>query len=349
MSPPRFARGPYGPHLSLGREVARAVTSSPMIASKLLAPIACLFLAAACSTPPPPAPPVDFDQKLAWDHLESIVGIGPRPSGSEGAARLRDYLEINLKALDLDSEREPFTNETPTGPVEFENLFVDLPPTAPGADAETAPWILIGTHYDTKRLDQEGPNIFVGANDGGSGTAILLELARVLTQSTAAPREVGLRLLFLDGEEAVNLDWEGDDNTYGSRYHAEQLLATGQAGRFGACVILDMLGDRDLGILHETYSRRALMELFEQAAERAGLGQHMQTRRWQAVRDDHQSFLKIGIPSVDLIDFDYGPQNSWWHTNEDTLDKCSAASLGAAGTIFMTGLPDLERWVLEQQ
>ncbi|MDF1799949.1 MAG: M28 family peptidase [Planctomycetota bacterium] len=320
-----------------------------MTAPKLFASIICLVLAAACSSSPPPPPTVEFDQELAWDHLESIVGIGPRPSGSEGAARLRDYLEVNLEALGLETQREPFTNETPAGPIGFENLFVDLPPTAPGTDAATAPWILVGTHFDTKLLDQEGPNIFVGANDGGSGTAILLELARVLTQPAAAPREVGLRLLFLDGEEAVNLDWEGNDNTYGSRYHAERLLAAGEAGRFGACVILDMLGDRDLGILHETYSRRALMVLFEEAAQRAGLGRHMQTNRWQAVRDDHQSFLKIGIPSVDLIDFDYGPLNSWWHTNEDTLDKCSAASLGAAGTIVLTGLPDLERWVLDQQ
>jgi hypothetical protein len=322
-----------------------------MIAPKLLA-LASLLLVPACSSPPAPGPlpHLGFDQDRAWTHLEKIVGIGPRPSGSPGAATLRDYLQLNLEALGLEVVREPFTDMTPIGELEFENVWVDLPPTAPGAAADPdAPWVVVGTHYDTKRLEPDATGRpFVGANDAGSGTAILLELARVL-EADERPRAIGLRLLFIDGEEAVRHDWEGDDNTYGSRYHANRLLAEGQAGRFGACVILDMLGDKDLGILHETYSRRELMELFENAAARAGLERYMNTRRWLPVKDDHQSFMRVGIPAVDLIDFDYGPNNSYWHTTEDTLDKCSAESLGAAGRIFLAGLPDLEDWVLEQQ
>ena len=218
-------------------------------------------------------------------------------------------------------------------------------------DGADAPWIVIGTHYDTKILGPEHGETpdrpFLGANDGGSGTAIQLELARVLSQDER-PREVGLRLLFLDGEEAVNFDWEGKDNTYGSRYHAERLLREGEASRFGACVILDMLGDRDLQLVHDVNSRLALLEIFQDAARREGLGKHLMTQR-QAVRDDHQSFLRVGIPAVDLIDLTYGPNNGWWHTVEDTLDKCSADSLGVAARIFLAGLPDLEAWVLDQR
>ena len=320
-------------------------------APKLLALAAGLVLAGSCSspTPPGPAPGPDFDQAKAWQHLERIVAIGPRPSGSQGAADLRDYLELQLEALGLTVVREPFTDGTPAGDIHFENLWVDLPPTL--GDGADAPWIVIGTHYDTKILGPEHGETpdrpFLGANDGGSGTAIQLELARVLSQDER-PREVGLRLLFLDGEEAVNFDWEGKDNTYGSRYHAERLLREGEASRFGACVILDMLGDRDLQLVHDVNSRLALLEIFQDAARREGLGKHLMTQR-QAVRDDHQSFLRVGIPAVDLIDLTYGPNNGWWHTVEDTLDKCSADSLGVAARIFLAGLPDLEAWVLDQR
>lgn len=316
---------------------------------RTLAPLALLLVACSSPTPPLPQAAPDFDRAAAWRHMERQVAIGPRHSGSPGAAELRDYVEQQLAALGLTMVREPFTEDTPAGPVAFENVWVDLPPTL--GDPETAPWIVFGAHYDTKRLGPEhgatDATPFVGANDGGSGIAVLLELARIWSQDER-PREVGLRLLFIDGEEAVRHDWEGLDNTYGSRYHANRLLREGGAGRFGACVILDMVGDRDLGFVHETYSRPELMRLFEETADRIGLGRHM-TRRRLPVKDDHQSFLQVGIPAVDLIDFDYGPNNSWWHTVEDTLDKCSPESLEVTGRIVLAALPRLEAWVLDQR
>jgi len=294
------------------------------------------ILAAACSSPEVPVQKAElaFNKDRAWSDLEAVVAFGPRPSGSAANAQLRDFLAAELTAAGLVPQREPFTDSTPVGPIDFENVFADLAPTVPDA-----PWILLTTHFDTKVL----PGHFVGANDGGSGTAILLELARAL--AAEGPREIGLRFLFLDGEEAVNLDWEGDDNTYGSRYHAQKLRANQDAGRFGACVLLDMLGDKDLAILHETYSRRELMELFEQEAVRLGLGDYMATRRWLPVKDDHLSFAAVGIPSVDLIDFEYGPNNAYWHNDKDTLEHCSADSLKVAGDLVLGALPALEAWV----
>lgn len=298
-----------------------------------------------CSSPDPIPPPqqAEFDQDRAWRDLETIVGFGPRPSGSPANAALRAFIEGELEGAGLTVVREPFTAETPAGPIEFENLYADLPPADPDA-----PWIIFGTHFDTKRLDQHFPDQpFLGANDAGSGTAILLELARRFAAETE-PRRTGLRLLFLDGEEAVRLDWEGNDNTYGSRHHAGQLDANGTWQRYGACVILDMLGDADLEIVHETYSRPELMRLYQEQAQRLCLGEYVATRRRLPVRDDHLPFLNVGIPAVDLIDFDYGPQNSYWHTPEDTLDKCSAKSLGVAGRLVLGAMPALEAWVLER-
>lgn len=316
----------------------RRVTLIPMSKTLLAHALLVAALVGACSAPEPDRTGTPhFDAARAWSDLEKIVAFGPRPSGSAANASLRDFLSDELEALGLSVTREPFTAATPAGDIDFENVYTDLAPATPGA-----PWILLCTHFDTKRL----PGNFVGANDGGSGTAVLLELARALVRDTR-PRELGIRILFIDGEEAINVDWEGDDNTYGSRYHARQLMSQGRAREFGACILLDMIGDADLGILHETYSRRELMELFESEATRLGLGKYMRPRRWLPVKDDHLSFASIGIPSVDLIDFDYGPNNAYWHTTEDTLDKCSAHSLGVAGHLVLGALPAVERWVLE--
>lgn len=301
-----------------------------------LALIAALLPACSSPDPIPPAKHSLFDQDRAWRDLEQIVSFGPRPSGSPQNQALRAFIAGELQKVGLEVVREPFTDETPAGPVDFENLYADLPPAEAGA-----PWIIIGTHFDTKRMDVE----FVGANDGGSGTAILLELARQFAAETE-PRRCGLRLLFIDGEEAVREDWADKDNTYGSRYHAAGLDARDEETRFGACVILDMLGDVDLNIVHETYSRPELMSLFQQQATLLGLGRYMATRQRLPVKDDHLSFANIGIPSVDLIDFTYGPQNSFWHTPQDTLEHCSKASLGVAGKLMLGSLPALEDWVL---
>ncbi|MFT6364219.1 MAG: hypothetical protein ACJAZ8_002644 [Planctomycetota bacterium] len=318
-----------------------------LVAPALLALIATTL---SCSTtdPAPAATSTTFNESNAWTHLESIVAFGPRPAGSPANDNLRDYIEAQLQILGLEVQREPFTDSTPIGDVNFENIFVDIPPNAPGADPAGLS-LIIGTHFDTKIVENEdgSPNRFVGANDGGSGTAILLELARVMTQEEFQ-RTAPLRLLFIDGEEAFNFDWDGKDNTYGSRHHANKLRETKQVASIGAVVILDMLGDKDLTIFHDTYSRRELMELFEQAAATHGLGQYMATHFRMPIKDDHISFLNVGIPAVDLIDFEYGAQNLIWHTNNDTLENCSSRSLRNAGNIFLSGYPELESWIQKQ-
>jgi Zn-dependent M28 family amino/carboxypeptidase len=275
---------------------------------------------------------VVFDDARAWRHLEAQVALGPRPAGSDTAEAVRVYLEGELASYGLAPRREGFTADTPLGPIAMANVIAELPGPRPDA-----PIVLLCTHYDTKRAEFE----FVGANDSASGTAVLLELARVLARR---PSPVSYRIVFLDGEEAVRWTWEDPDNRYGSRHHADELERQGLAARVAACVVIDMVGDRDLKLTTDQNSDARLLEAFFGAARRAGLGRHVDGER-MPVKDDHLSFMKKGIKSVDLIDFDYGPGNAYWHSAQDTLERVSRESLAAAGRIVLLGLPAVEELV----
>ena len=309
-------------------------------ASRVLTGVALLALTcvAGCESSaavaPPEVPP--FDASRAWSDLVRIVELGPRPVGSDALESQRKLIEAELSRVGLTPVRETFRAQTPKGEFEMTNVYADLAASAP-----EAPIVILGSHIDTKLLEER----FVGANDGGSSTAVLLELARAVTASS--PRPVTYRFLFLDGEEALRLDWRGEDNTYGSRHHAKELSQSPIFPRVKAFVLLDLVGDRDLKLTRDSYSDRTLMKIFTDAARQNGLGQHVGGRS-EPVKDDHLSFMRVGIPSVDLIDLDYGPNNSFWHTPEDTLDKCSQESLDAIGRIVLHGLPALEAWALAQ-
>ena len=300
---------------------------------------AVLALAQACDTTAAghaPGLAADFDEQRAYALLERVVAIGPRPAGTVKGKEQRDMIAAELSGCGLTPVREAFEPKTPIGALSLENVYADIEGAPRGGSPP--PIVILCTHFDTKRLGFE----FVGANDAGSGTAVLLELARVLSKH---PGEVTWRLLFLDGEEAVRPQWVDPDNCYGSRHHAARLKETGLLPRVKACVLLDLVGDRDLRLTTELNSNRELLELFFGAARKNGLGQHVGGPALE-ISDDHLPFIAVGVPSVDLIDFDYGPDNSLWHSPDDTLDKCSAASLGAIGRIVLHGLPALEQWAL---
>lgn len=279
----------------------------------------------------------EFEAARAWAHLEHIVGLGERPAGSAKLEELRRYLEEELTAASLTPQREAFRAETPRGSIEMANVYADLT----SAEGARAPLVVLATHIDTKAgLDFP----FVGANDGGSGTAVLLELARVL--ATRA-RRVDVRFLFLDGEEATRREWRDPDNCYGSRHHVAARAKSGELARMQAMLLLDMVGDRELVLERESSSDAALFARVESAARAAGFGRHFATEP-REMKDDHLPFLAAGIPAIDLIDFEYGPGNAWWHTQDDTLDKCSAESLGTAGGIVLAAWNALEEFALER-
>lgn len=291
--------------------------------------------AAGASAASPAAEHLTFDEQAAWSHLERIVGFGPRPAGSASLERLRSWLEDELSAMGLEPHREAFEKDTPIGKLTFSNLWVELPGRSPRT-------VLLGSHMDTKRL----PFPFLGANDGGSSTALLLELARTL--AAGAPHAVGYRLVWFDGEESIRPEWSDPDALYGSRHHAAGLRASGELERIGAMVLFDLVGDRDLQLERDANSHPELVRLFLRTA--AELGQpELFSRFGREILDDHLPFRDAGVPVIDLIDLDYGPGNSYWHEPEDVLANCSAESLGRTAALFLEARAPLEAWVLAQR
>jgi hypothetical protein len=278
--------------------------------------------AAACALA---AEPPVFDGKRAYEHVRKLVEIGPRPAGSPGAARARDYIKAELRALDIAVEEQAFEAKTPLAAVRMVNLRATLS----GERGSSGPRLIVAGHYDTKLF----PDFkFVGANDGGSSAAFLLELARVLKETS---RPMPIELVFFDGEEAV-IDWHvADDNTYGSRQYVAAAGKDGTLAGITAMILVDMIGDRDLRILRETNSTAWLTDIIWAAARRAGRREFVD--EFLEVDDDHVPFLRAGVPAVDIIDLDYPA----WHTEEDTLDKVSAESLQVVGDVLLAALPEI--------
>jgi glutaminyl-peptide cyclotransferase len=267
-----------------------------------------------------PRPPA-FDGAAALRHVERLVAIGPRPAGSPGAARARQYVLDELRAAGISARLEAFDAETPHGRLPMANVVAVLPGRRPDV-------ILIGGHYDTKWFREL---TFVGANDGGSSTALLIELARRLRDR---PRDYTYWIVWFDGEEARET-WTAVDSLYGSRRMAAELGRSRRLPR--AVIVADMIGDRDLAIRREGASTRWLTDIIWASAARLGHGAHFLDDSLP-VEDDHVPFLRLGVPAALLIDFDYPP----WHTTDDTLDKVSARSLAIVGTVLLDALPTVE-------
>jgi len=267
-----------------------------------------------------PAPP--FDSGRAFEHVRQLAIIGPRPAGSAGAAQARRYITTQLSALGVTPSEQAFVAQTPLGPVKMANLVARIP----GAHADR---LILAGHYDTKLFRDFR---FIGANDGGSSTAMLLELARVLK---ARKNRFTIELLFFDGEEAV-IDWTGTDHTYGSRHYVSAAQRDGSLRSVRALILFDMVGDRQLTIKRETYSTSWLTDLIWASARR--LGQRAFLPEDFAVEDDHRPFLDAGVPAVNIIDLDYAA----WHKKNDTLDQVSARSLQTVGDVFLGALPQIE-------
>jgi glutaminyl-peptide cyclotransferase len=272
----------------------------------------------------PAKPALMFDSSRAFEHIRQLVSIGPRPPGSAGIAAARSYIAGQITAMGLTAVEQPFLADTPLGPIRMVNVTV----TIPGASRER---IVIGGHYDTKLFREFR---FVGANDGGSSTAMLIELARSL-KDRRGPYTIDL--VFFDGEEAL-VEWVGTDHTYGSRYYVDQARKDGTLKLIRAMVLVDMVGDRDLEVRRETNSTRWLTDIVWAAAERLGHRTYFVDEE-QFVEDDHIPFLRAGVPAVNIIDMQYEP----WHTAGDTLDKVSARSLQIVGDVVLEALPRIEQ------
>jgi hypothetical protein len=281
-----------------------------------------LFLVAALALQTAAAP--RFDSNRAWEHLRQLVAIGPRPSGSPAIEQTRKYIKDQLAASGVAVTEQKWVDDTPAGRVPMVNLIA----TIPGAKKDR---LVIAGHYDTKRFPQFR---FVGASDGGSSAAFVIELARVLK---ARRNPLTIELLFLDGEEAVNEVWAGTDNTYGSRHYVDAAKKDGSLATLKALVLVDMIGDRNLTIQRDSNSTPWLNDIVWDSARRLKLESYFLPSTTQ-IEDDHVPFMKAGVPSVDIIDLQY-PQ---WHTAQDSLDAVSARSLQIVGDVVLAALPGIE-------
>jgi len=272
-----------------------------------------------------------FNGRRAYEELRRVVGFGPRPSGSSALAELRKHIEAELASAGLEVRRQEFDASTPIGPVRMVNITGVVQGTEPGI-------IILGNHYETKYLPQI---TFVGANDGGSTTAWMLEMARTL-----GPKRRGksVWLCFFDGEESF-AEWTASDSLYGSRHFVERLEAEGRLGEVAAMINVDMIGDCYLDIKKERDAPAWLTQIIWQKARDSGYGQFF-LPFVQVVEDDHIPFRRAGIPAINIIDFSYGSSASEhlknWHTANDTLDRVCGDSLQVVGDVIYHALPEID-------
>ena len=272
--------------------------------------------------------PSPFNEQRAFEDLERFAALGPRPPGSD--AHDWTYLLIHRSLLGAgvdvhNVEFDSFKASTPVGEIEMTNVIAKIP----GARPEM---VILGGHYDTKRMKMR----FVGANDGASSTAFLIEMAHVLANRR---NRFTYWIVLFDGQEALK-DRSASDGLYGSRHFAQSLSAD-QVKQIRAMFNVDMIGDRNLHIRRESHSDSQLTDLIFSDAQDLGYGRYF-LERPLSVEDDHVPFVRAGIPAVELISLDYGPFNIFWHTSFDTVGKCSAVSLGIVGRVLLDALDDLE-------
>ena len=285
-----------------------------------LAPFVVLFVVSTLSAESPGAPQAkiweEFSGEKALAQVQRLVDLGPRPPGSGAIEKSRDYIETQLRLSGWQVTRQAFTDDTPRGKVQFLNLIARFP-----GQRSTAPSFLLSSHYDTKTFDTIR---FVGANDGGSSTGLLLELGRVLGRHPNLAAKI--ELVFFDGEEAYE-HFSERDGLYWSRYFARQLGGSG-AKQFRGGILFDMVGNRPLKITLPADSPAEMARDVFASAEALKLRSHF-TYLDREMIDDHTPLNEIGIPTIDVIDFSF----PWWHTAEDTMDKLSAQSLQVVGSV----------------
>lgn len=296
----------------------------------LLTGLATLLLAG-CGGPAAPAefsaetalhPHFSGEQALRW--AARLVELGPRPSGSQALEETRRLLEAELRELGWETQRQTFSDRTPRGP----QTFVNLRARFSGEDTWERPVrAVVGSHYDTKFF---AASEFVGANDGASGNALMLELARIFARQPELARR--MELVFFDGEEAWR-SYAPDDGLHGSRFYAGWLRKLPAASRPRVGIIFDMVGDPDLRIGFPTNSSPRLQALAMQAAESLGTAEHF-GRHPGEILDDHVPLAQAGLEVLNFIDLDFPA----WHTPRDTMEQVSAESLevvGRAGILLL--------------
>ncbi len=275
-------------------------------------------------------PPFDGDR--AYAEIETLVAISPRDAGTSNGWKAAKHILQRLESFGIDAKIDTFTDQTPAGEKTLCNVLGRIP-------GKTDRWIILGSHFDT----MPGIENFQGANDSGSSTGILLELARMIAHTQKIP-DLGILFVFFDGEEGI-AGYKPGDGLHGSRHLAQKLVQSGEAKKIEAMVLLDMVGDQNLHITIPRNSSPALVKEVLHAAHATGNRNYFSLARDLAITDDHVPFLEVGIPAIDLIDFRFGSEpekNDYWHTAADNLTHIDTNSLTIVGSVTLQLLKQME-------
>jgi peptidase M28-like protein len=289
--------------------------------------------ASADSLPADDAPPASatggFDGHRALQQVIKQVSFGPRPPSSPAIQQLQAYLKSELTSYGCKFEVDDFQVDTPVGHKTMENILVKIPGEKPGI-------ILLGTHYDTKILPD-----FLGADDAGSSTGVMLELARNLCSQHG---RYNVWIAFFDGEEATRVQWTDDDSVYGSREMAARLANSGDLPKIKAFLLADLVGGKKAHFKRDEESTKSLVDLMWGIAAKLGYGDIFVQETTSIGGDDYTPFLKRKVPSVDVIDLDIVNDVPYWHNQNgtDTLDKISAKSLAITGHVFLETIKEMQ-------
>jgi glutaminyl-peptide cyclotransferase len=271
-----------------------------------------------------------FDGKRAYEQVVKQLSYGPRTAGSPALAKLQDYLVSELKSYGCAVDTDSFSADTPAGRLPMKNILAKIPGQKPGI-------ILLGTHYDTKRLEN-----FVGADDAGSSTGVMLEMARLLCAQKQSAK-YAVWIAFFDGEEAVNREWKDPDNRYGSRQMAAKFAVDGDLPKIKAFILADLVGGRNPHFKRDGESTKWLKDMVWSEAEKLGYGNVFVKETTDFGGDDHYSFTARHVPSADIMDLDVQNDVPYWHTPQDTIDKISPKTLAIVGHTILESVNELQK------
>jgi Zn-dependent M28 family amino/carboxypeptidase len=271
--------------------------------------------------PPDSGPPPVFNASRAMQYVREIVALGPRPIGSENHKKVESYILAHLKGDNV--EQDSFDVHPSEGTFPVRNIIAKFPGTRDGI-------IVIASHYDTNWPLRN--TSYIGANDGASSSALLLEITNQLRGKKLDGYSVWL--VWDDAEESMKLPWDDPESLYGVRHLADKWQSDGTLKKIKAFILEDMIGDADLNIEHDANSTPWLEDMILRAATQLGYQSHFFART-MGVTDDHMPFVERGVPSADLIDFNYGYNDVFWHTTDDTVDKLSPKSLEIVGAVTL--------------
>jgi len=282
---------------------------------------ACIFPLFGCQSETEELPP--FDEQRAFAEVQALVAFSPRDAGTSSGWKAAEHISQRLESFGIETKIDTFTDMTPDGEKTFRNVVGQIP-------GKNGTWIILGSHFDT----MPGIENFQGANDSGSSTGVLLELARTLALSKPIP-DTGILFAFFDGEEGI-AHYISGDGLHGSRRMASQLALANRQNTIKAMVLLDMVGDKDLHFILPANSSRSLVKEVLDAAHATDHRDRFSLSRNSVITDDHVPFLEIGIPAIDIIDFKFGSEpglNNHWHTEADNMESISTESLGITGEV----------------